>query len=72
MIEIIKAGSPKFEAKCPNCGTLFSFQEEDANEWRDPASAWGGYDVKCPICGHKVEVGQSGNEFARYIAKKKK
>lgn len=59
MIEIIKEGQPKFDITCEHCDSVLRFQIEDVRRWYDKPSGWGGYEIKCPVCGKSVEIGCS-------------
>lgn len=55
MIKIIKEGTPTYKTICPDCSTIFSYQDEDLQEWRDASSGWSGKDIKCPICSKLID-----------------
>ena len=62
-MEIIKRGDwqpPTFTAElvCYNCHSILKINADDVlsvyDDWFDDSPA--NYQVKCPVCGHRVEV----------------
>jgi Zn finger protein HypA/HybF involved in hydrogenase expression len=59
MIKIIEMGkipdSEKFEVKCENCKTVFSYYDEDVCKNRNAYENTTHSYVKCPLCKQDIE-----------------
>lgn len=58
-IEIIKKGrdlTPKYKAECPNCGCIFSYQEEDVLYMDFNKNVYYAR-IRCPHCENSFHTG---------------
>lgn len=57
MVEIVERGLPrsdnKFQARCPDCQTLFNFKRAEAEFVPDQRDG-DALKIKCPVCGVMV------------------
>ena len=74
-MEVIKRGDwqpPTFSAEieCYNCHSVLKINADDVlgvyDDWDDS------YEVKCPVCGHRVEVtGEDKKNYLNYLKTRK-
>lgn len=80
-MEVIKRGNwqpPTFTAElvCYNCHSVLKINADDIlsvyDDWDDWGCSPANYQVKCPVCGHRVEVtGEDKKNYLNYLKTRK-
>ena len=80
-MEVIKRGDwqpPTFTAElvCYDCNSILKIDADDIlsvyDDWDDWGCSPANYQVKCPVCGHRVEVtGKDKKNYLNYLKTRK-
>ena len=80
-MEVIKRGDwqpPTFTAElvCYNCHSVLKINADDIlsvyDDWDDWGCSHANYQVKCTVCGHRVEVtGKDKKNYLNYLRTRK-